>query len=109
MTKKRIISNGMKDSLIQLTNPRVFFSLALLSLISLAFALIVLFPNNKHQNVSRTDLASSLTIKNASQQKCNYGSKGPRILCCVITHFGNLETKVVAVNNTWGKNLLKKK
>ena len=57
----------------------------------------------------KTNQASLLKIKKVlkndlySKQKCKYGSQGPRILCCVITHFGNLETKVIAIKNTWGK------
>jgi hypothetical protein len=34
--------------------------------------------------------------------KCNYGSKGPRIVCLVLTYKKNLETKAKAVAETWG-------
>lgn len=34
--------------------------------------------------------------------KCNYGPNGPKIYCAVVTHYGNLATKALAVNKTWG-------
>ena len=34
--------------------------------------------------------------------KCNYGPNGPRIYCAAVTHYGNLATKALAINQTWG-------
>lgn len=39
---------------------------------------------------------------NNNNNVCNYGPNGPRIFCSVITHRGNLESKAMAVNKTWG-------
>jgi glycoprotein-N-acetylgalactosamine 3-beta-galactosyltransferase len=41
--------------------------------------------------------------QNDSSQKCNYAASGPRVLCAVLTHYGNLAAKAAAVNATWGK------
>lgn len=62
--------------------------------------LIYLFLNH-HVNTQRVFI--SVIKLNRTNQKCKYGPQGPRILCCVLTHFGNLETKSVAIKNTWGK------
>ena len=40
----------------------------------------------------------------ASGNKCNYGPRGPRILCTVLTHQKYFETRAKAVANTWAKN-----
>lgn len=45
----------------------------------------------------------SIKLESNGSQKCSYGRRGPKILCSVMTHFGNLETKAMAVFETWGK------
>ena len=37
-------------------------------------------------------------------QRCNYGPRGPRILCTVLTHEKYLETRAKAVSGTWAKD-----
>lgn len=37
------------------------------------------------------------------ENKCNYPTNGPKILCAVFTHKANFETKAKSVNQTWGK------
>lgn len=37
------------------------------------------------------------------KNKCDYGPKGPRILCAVFTYEKNHKTKAVSVDKTWGK------
>ena len=39
---------------------------------------------------------------NKSLDICDYGLRGPRILCGVFTHYKNLKTKALGVNDTWG-------
>ena len=72
-------------------------------LIITILVLIYLFLNY-HVNTQRVFI-SVMKLKNPTRtnQKCKYEPQGPRILCCVITHYGNLETKAVAIKNTWGK------
>ena len=39
------------------------------------------------------------------ETKCNYGERGPRILCAVFIHQSFHKTKVQPVHNTWAKRL----
>ena len=42
------------------------------------------------------------TLKSEYKNPCNYGPKGPRIYCAVLTHYDNLH-RAQAVEKTWGK------
>lgn len=53
---------------------------------------------NYNQYVQYTIPPPGKTIIN----KCNYGPNGPKIYCAAVTHYGNLATKALAVNQTWG-------
>lgn len=58
---------------------------------------IFLMLTNDNQYEQYTMRQSVKTIN-----KCNYGPNGPRIYCAAVTHYGNLATKALAVNQTWG-------
>jgi hypothetical protein len=55
---------------------------------------IILYRENQMQNL--------ILNGNVTENKCNYGKNGPKILCAVFTYQKNYATKATAVNNTWG-------
>lgn len=55
---------------------------------------ILIWLNANHFDGKKTAVARS---------KCNYGPNGPKIYCAVVTHYMNLPTKALAVQQTWGK------
>jgi hypothetical protein len=65
--------------------------------------------NYSHVNVSESIIMYRenhlLNLKyngSLTQNRCNFGKNGPRILCAVFTYQKNYATKATAVNNTWG-------
>ena len=64
----------------------------------ITFCVLYELPEENYSSFSKT-----LDSKSLLSNKCNYGPKGPRIYCAVLTHFGNLQTKAQSVRKTWGK------
>lgn len=55
------------------------------------------------ENVSESSPDDDEELPTNAENVCNYGVTGPRILCAVFTHYGNLDTKAKSINMTWGK------
>ena len=74
--------------------------LGILILIALTFTITLFFiyqlPIENYSSVFKWKWKSEYI------NPCNYGPKGPRIYCAVLTHFDNLP-KAQAVKKTWGK------
>lgn len=61
---------------------------------------------NKHKiYLNKININENFKLKsslNFRSSKCNYDLNGPKIYCAVLTHYGNLDTKAMSVNKTWG-------
>lgn len=95
---KRFVEYRIK-SLIMLKKYNIYIKFKWIVLL-----LIIIFQLISLKELSK-NIIKNLEITTSLRSKCNYDFNGPKIYCAILTHHGNLDTKALSVNKTWGNKI----